>query len=173
MKPIVLASVVLLIGFFSLNFSPVANAQNENFDSFSSRLHRIKIGYPKSWSIVDFPGTTFAAVDDQTGKNINIIIIEAGNRSLQNVTQLNLEELKNNFPGLEVIEEKTGVINGANFTKTETKFYNPVIPGMQMGVNYCFVENNKAYIVSFGSTIEHREGFSKEIDAIVESIEIW
>jgi len=150
--------------------SPVP--RNENFKYHTSQTHQFTVGYPKHWKEVSFQGVYFAAMDERTNFNFNIVVMPNERRSLEAVTKGNQDELKRNLRGLEIVSESSGEINGNNYTNTISKFYNPSISGMQYINTYCFIENRKAYIVTFGSTYEQRKSFLPTIKEIINTLEL-
>lgn len=148
------------------------STKNENFKYYSNRQHRFSIGYPKEWRPVNFQGVVFSARSDRNNDNFNVVVISSDNRSLEEVTRLNQTELKRNLPRLEIISEDTGIINGLKYTGTVSQVYNPSVQGMQFLKTYCFVENRKAYIITFGSTDENRDSFNKIIDEIIQTFQL-
>lgn len=145
--------------------------RNENFKYHTSRAHQFTVGYPKHWKEVSFQGVYFAAMDERTNFNFNIVVMPNERRSLEAVTKGNQDELKRNLRGLEIINESSGEINGNNYTNTISKVYNPSISGMQYINTYCFVENRNAYIVTFGSTYEQRKSFLPKIKEIINTLD--
>lgn len=151
--------------------SPKA-VRNNTLQYYDNTMHQFSIGYPRNWKQVSFQGVVFAAMDERTNNNFNVVVISNERRSLENVTKANQAELKRNLPGLRIIDQDKGVINGKSFTSTESQVHNPAIQGMQYIKTYCFVENSKAYIVTFGSAYAGRGDFTPIINEIIKSIEL-
>ncbi len=172
MKFAILLSAMTCLLLLNTRVSCGTYTSIDNFDYYNNRNHKITIGYPKTWSQVNSPGTIFAAVDERTARSINLVITEPEHRSLQNVTTANQRELKRNIPRVQKIQEDSGDIKNINYTVTEYRFYNPSISGNMFLAIYCFVENRKAYIITFSSLYDDRHLLKKEIGEIINTVTI-
>ncbi len=160
--------------FFLLNTkdSYCIYQQKDGFDYYNNRTHRITIGYPQTWNKVNSPGTIFAAVNETSDRSVNIVIVEPERRSLKDITSANQRELKRNIPSIQQMQEKSGNINGINYTVTEYRLYNPSLSGNMFLAIYCFVENRKAYIVTFSSEYNDRHKFKSEMEDMISTLTI-
>ncbi len=152
-------------------FSYSYSKQNaSNFRIYTNSRKRFSIEYPNAWTEFSMQGLAFAAINERTDENMNIVVIDNVNISLERVTESNLTELKQNIRNLDILNETSGVINGRRFTLTESKFFNPSIPGNQYTAIYCFVENRKAYIITFATKYESKQNLKALMNDIIKTI---
>ncbi len=158
------------IGLLYHKSNVITQRANTTLKTFSSYANQFSIGYPANWTKLTLEGFAFAALDESTSNNLTILVLNNENMSLEEVTQINLAETKRNIPNLEVLEESSGVISDKPYTLTETKFYNPTIPGMQYTALYCFVENRNAYIVTFATEYSAKQNLKILMNEIIKTI---
>jgi hypothetical protein len=143
---------------------------------YSDPNGRFTIGYPTDWQLDDKPETTLIQIfsplendKDNFRQNVNLIIDNANNTTLESYVKLNMDGIKESMKGYKEV-------SSMYFTRNGSRAYQVVYKGRYNNMSYdiqikqlFMLSNGKAYILTYASKADERDAFETTSNKIFNS----
>ena len=149
-------------------------SETANMRFHRSTRHNFSIRHPNNWTIVEDYNQmlVFKAMDERSGKNFNIVIINNARGSLEQLVNAGIADMRRTFTDARVLERTNLQINGMNTIRVNVQATNLQRTGQQFNSMYSFLHNNRLYIVNFGSDARDTNSYKDLIRRIISSFRI-
>ena len=148
------------------------------FITYENSTHGIKIMYPQEWEkLENYMGTTvlfrspLENSSDTFQENVNIAYeTVTSSMTLKDYTDLSIDQIKNTFEGIELIES-----NSANLAGVPAK--RVVFKGKQYGydlkwLQFYLLKGNKAYMITYTAEENKFDKYMSTVQTMVNTFEI-
>lgn len=180
--------LILALIFFLLLEGCVSNEKQtsrkelpSNFLLYSNTVEGFSIGYPNYWKAKEnFEGVTVAFTKEKHFEDLNadatvtILIKKLSNpfRTLDNFVEINLDSLEKEFPSLKVLSKENITLADGTKVKQIILFDSengmPLIKTLQVYT----LKNGKGFVLNYLADENTYDLYIKDVNAMIESIEI-